>query len=149
MPSALSPSEIFDQMIAKDHFSRWMGIELIELKMGYCKLKMSIRPDMLNGFGILHGGVSFSFADSAFAFASNSHGRLSVSQTSQITHVKAAQTGDVLIAEAKELQLGNKMATYDVKVYREEDTELIALFRGSVYRTSRSFDEEESPINKQ
>lgn len=140
MSNTLSPAEIFDRMMAKDHFSRWMGIELIELRRGYCKLKMSVRPEMLNGFGILHGGVSFSFADSAFAFASNSHGRLSVSQTSQITHVKAAEAGDILMAEAEELQLGHKMATYDVKVYRDENQELIALFRGSVYRTSRSFD---------
>jgi len=140
MSKALTPSEIFDRMIAKDHFSRWMGVELLELKAGYCKLLMKVRSEMLNGFGILHGGVSFSFADSAFAFASNSHGRLSVSQTSQITHVKTAQVGDILIAEAKELQLGHKMATYDVRVYRKENAELIALFRGSVYRTSKEFD---------
>lgn len=140
MSKPLTPSEIFDRMMAKDHFSSWMGVELLDLKAGYCKLLMKVRPEMLNGFGILHGGVSFSFADSAFAFASNSHGRLSVSQTSQITHVKTAQAGDILIAEAKELQLGHKMATYDVRVYRKENAELIALFRGSVYRTSKEFD---------
>lgn len=140
MSKPLTPSEIFDRMMAKDHFSSWMGVELLDLKAGYCKLLMKVRPEMLNGFGILHGGVSFAFADSAFAFASNSHGRLSVSQTSQITHVKTAQAGDILIAEAKELQLGHKMATYDVSVYRKENAELIALFRGSVYRTSKEFD---------
>lgn len=142
MSNTLTPSQVFDRMIAKDHFSNWLGIRLLDIGSGYCKLQMTVREEMLNGFGILHGGVSFSLADSAFAFASNSHGRLSVSQNSQITHVKSATVGEVLIAEAEELHIGHKMATYDVRIYRQEKAELIALFRGSVYRTSKEFENE-------
>lgn len=143
MSDTLTPAQVFDRMMAKDHFSKWLGIELLDIGTGYCKLRMTVRAEMLNGFGILHGGVSFSLADSAFAFASNSHGRLSVSQNSQITHVKSSSAGEILIAEAEELHIGHKMATYDVRVYRQENMDLIALFRGSVYRTSKSFNNED------
>lgn len=143
MSDSLTPAQVFDQMMTQDHFSKWLGVELLDIGTGYCKLSMKVRKEMLNGFGILHGGVSFAFADSAFAFASNSHGRLSVSQNSQITHMKACHLGETLIAEAEELHIGHKMATYDVRIYRQENMDLIALFRGSVYRTSKSLHNED------
>lgn len=136
MPT-VDPIAIYEQMMKEDHFSQWLGVKLIKISAGYCQLQMTVRSEMLNGFGILHGGVSFSFADSAFAFASNSHGRLSVSQQASMTYAKPAKAGDVLIAEATQLNLGNKTATFDVKVYQKNTQETIAFFRGSVYRTSK------------
>lgn len=135
--SRANPTAIYEQMIEKDSFSQWLGIELISISLGHCQLQMTVRPEMLNGFGILHGGVSFAFADSAFAFASNSHGRLSVSQHASMTYAKPAKAGDILIAEATQLNLGHKTATFDVKVYQKTKEEIIAFFRGSVYRTSK------------
>lgn len=135
--STASPIAIYEQMIQKDNFSQWLGIELMQISVGYCQLQMIVRPEMLNGFGILHGGVSFAFADSAFAFASNSHGRLSVSQQASMTYAKPAKEGDVLIAEATQLNLGHKTATFDVKVYQKTSEVVIGFFRGSVYRTAK------------
>ncbi len=112
----INPQDIFKEMIEKDHFSRWMNVELLEIQEGYCLLKMTVRKEMLNGFGILHGGVSFAFADSAFAFASNSYGRVSVSLNASMTYSKPARESDILLAEAKKLTLGNKTATFDVLV---------------------------------
>ncbi len=131
------PLEVYHRMMDKDFFSRWMGVELVEVSEGKCTLKMTVRKEMLNGFAILHGGVSFAFADSAFAFASNSYGRLSVSQNASMTYSKQAKEGDVLVAVANEKVLGNKSGTYDVEVRNETTEEIVALFRGTVYRTSR------------
>jgi acyl-CoA thioesterase len=132
------PQQVVDRMMSKDYFSQWLGIEVLEIKDGYCKLKMIVREEMLNGFGILHGGISFSLADSAFAFAANSYGRLSVSISSSISYPKPARTDDILIAEATELTLSNRTATYDIRVYNEESEDTIALFRGTVYRTDKT-----------
>ncbi|MEO0898719.1 MAG: hydroxyphenylacetyl-CoA thioesterase PaaI [Bacteroidota bacterium] len=132
-----SPMDNVQHMMKEDYFSQWLGIEVLEVKAGSCKLAMTVRREMLNGFGILHGGVSFSLADSAFAFASNSHGRLSVALNNSITYPKAAKEGDTIYAEAIELTLGYKTATYDVVIRNQQDEE-IALFRGVVYRTSKT-----------
>ncbi len=133
----LSPKEIVDTMIAKDFFSQWLGIEVLEANEGGSKLKMTIREDMLNGFGIAHGGITYSFADSALAFASNSHGQKSVSVETSISHAISLKASDTIIAEAKEEHCSNKIGIYSVKVYKEVDQSVVALFKGTVYRTSK------------
>lgn len=132
-----TPKDIFDLMMAKDFFSQWMGVELSTISEGYCKLQMPVKKEMLNGFGILHGGVTFAFADSAFAFASNSYGKVSVSLNANMTYAKPAKEGDVLIAEAQKLSLTNRTGTFDVKVSNQTSQETIALFRGTVFRTEK------------
>ncbi len=129
---------VYKKMMEKDYFSQWMGIEPLSIKEGYCKLRMKITQTMLNGYNILHGGVTFAFADSAFAFASNSYDRLSVSMNGTMHYSKSAKEGDCLIAEAKMITLGNKTATFDVLVFQESTNETVSLFRGTVYRTSSS-----------
>lgn len=124
-------------MLAHDHFSRWMGIEVDEYREGYCKLHFTITRDMLNGFGIVHGGIIFSAADSAFAFACNSHGRLSVALDVHISFMRACKEGDRLIVEATEMHTGNKTSFYDVKVLNDTD-QIVANFRGTAYRTSKN-----------
>lgn len=130
-------TRIVDRMMQKDLFSQWLGIERLEEGEGYCKLKMTIRPEMCNGFEIAHGGISYSFADSALAFASNSHGRQSVSIETSISHLQPLKPGDVLIATAHEKSRSNKIAVYEVRVEKEDV--LVALFKGTVYRKEKDW----------
>lgn len=131
--------QIVDTMMAKDLFSQWLGIERLEEREGYSKLKMTIRPEMCNGFDIAHGGISFSFADSALAFASNSHGRHAVSIDTSISHIRAIRAGDTIIATAQEKNLSNNIGIYEVTVTKENG-ELVALFRGTVFRKETIWD---------
>ena len=129
---------IINQMMEKDWFSQWLQVKRIEEGPGFCVLEMTVRKEMLNGFGILHGGVSFAFADSAFAFASNSRGRKAVSIETSITHFSAGKEGDVLRTYVTEQHVSNKIGTYLIEV-RNQDDEKIALFKGTVYRTSKEW----------
>ena len=123
-------------MLDKDAFSRWMGIAVDEFREGYCRLHYTITEDMLNGFGIVHGGIIFSGADSAFAFACNSHGILSVALDVHITFIRAAKAGDVMTVTAKEIHTGNKTSFYDVATTNAAD-EIVAVFKGTAYRTGK------------
>jgi len=128
--------KVFDKMMSKDYCSQWMGIEAIVLEEGHCKIRMTVHKDMLNGYAILHGGIAYAFADSAFAFASNSYGRLAVSINGAMSFAKSAKEGDVLYAEAKALTVGHKTAEFDVNVTNESG-EIYYRFRGTVYRKSQ------------
>ncbi|MGB8191322.1 MAG: hydroxyphenylacetyl-CoA thioesterase PaaI [Chitinophagaceae bacterium] len=125
-------TQIVDRMMSKDLFSQWLGIERVEEGAGYCKLKMMVRAEMCNGFDIAHGGITYSLADSALAFASNSHGRQAVSIETSISHIRPLKVGDVLIATAREMSCSNRIGIYEVRVERENET--VALFKGTVYR---------------
>ena len=135
---SLRPKNIYDEMIAKDWFSQWLGIELLDIGEGSCKLKMTVRDEMLNGFGIAHGGITYSFADSAFAFASNSQGRKAVSIETSINHVASLRSGDVILAEANEESRSNKTGVYRI-IVSKENGEKVAIFKGMVYRTSEDW----------
>lgn len=130
---------IVDAMMEKDRFSQWLGIERIEEKEGFCKLKMIIRKEMCNGFEIAHGGISFSLADSALAFASNSYGRHALSIETSISHIKPLKAGDTIIATATEQSKSNKIGIYEVRIENEKN-ELVALFKGTVYRKDAEWD---------
>lgn len=130
--------KIVNQMYDNDLFSQWLGIERLEVGPGRCVLRMQIRPEMLNGFGIAHGGITFSLADSAFAFASNSRGRHAVSIDTSIAHMISLKAGDIITATAIEEQLGHRIGHYRVEV-RNEAREMVALFRGIVYRKSQEW----------
>lgn len=117
----------------KDMFTQWLGIEQLELQPGYCKLKMVIRQDMVNGFGIAHGGITYSFADSALAFASNTSEKQSVSIETSISHIKMLKPGELIIATATQKSSTNKIGIYEVAVTKESG-ELVALFKGTVYQ---------------
>ena len=132
---------VFQKMMSKDYCSQWMGIEPILIEEGHCKIKMTVKKEMLNGHGIMHGGIAFAFADSAFAFASNSFGRLAVSINGCMSYAKSAKEGEVLIAEAKPLNVTHKTADFDVNVMNEEG-EIYYYFRGTVYRSSKNVIEE-------
>lgn len=130
--------KVVEQMLKNDLFSRWLGIEPVTIQKGRCVLKMSVRKEMLNGFAIAHGGITYSLADSALAFASNSHGRKSVSVETSISHVEPVNEGDVLIADAAEVSISNKIAVYHITVKNQEE-KVVALFKGTVYRTAKQW----------
>jgi acyl-CoA thioesterase len=132
-------TKIIDLMMNKDYFSQWLGIERLEEKTGSCKLRMTVRQEMCNGFEIAHGGISFSFADSALAFASNSHGRKAMSIETSISHVKPLKAGDVITATAIEQSLTNRIDNYYIEVQKESG-EIVALFKGTVFRTEKEWE---------
>lgn len=134
-----SPKEIVDTMMAKDFFSQWLGIKVLETGNGISKLSMTVRKEMLNGFGIAHGGITYCLADSALAFSSNSHGKKAVSVETSISHTISLAEGDEIIAEAKEEHCSNKIGTYTVIIKRTSDNAVVALFKGTVYRISKEW----------
>ncbi|SMO78471.1 PaaI family thioesterase [Gracilimonas mengyeensis] len=132
---------IIQNMLSNDPFSQWMGIEVKASEPGYCKLSMKVREEMTNGFGVCHGGITFSLADSALAFASNSRGSVSLALENNINYTKKVQVDDILFAETEELQNGRTIGVYKVRVTNQHE-DLIAEFRGTVYRTGQKHDSE-------
>jgi acyl-CoA thioesterase len=130
---------VVSHMLAHDEFSRWLGVELLEVQPDRVTIRMVVRKDMTNGFGVCHGGVTFAFADSAFAFASNTGGLVSVSIENSMTYPAAVLVGDVLVAEAEQEASSRRLAYYRVRVTRDDGT-VVALFRGTVYQTDREHD---------
>lgn len=139
----MDPQELARRVVARmmeeDAFSRWLGIGIISISPGACTLRMTVREGMNNGFRITHGGISYCVADSALAFASNSHGIHAVSIETSISHVKPVRSGDVLTAKAEELSRSNRIAVYQIGVVNQEGT-TVALFKGTVFRTGKEWE---------
>ena len=131
--------KITQKMLGEDAFSRWLGVELLDIGPGYCSLQMKVRPEMLNGFYIAHGGITYSLADSALAFASNSHGQHAVSIHTAIRHTKSLTADDTIIATAEEEFKNHKIGVYHIKV-KNQKGELVASFNGTVYRKSKEWE---------
>lgn len=129
---------VVNKMYDNDAFSQWMGIERVETMKGRSVLRMLVKKEMLNGFDIIHGGVTFSLADSALAFAANSHGKQSLVVEASMSFTKPAREGDTLTAIAREIHLSNKIGLYNIQI-TNQDEELIAIFKGTVYRTSKDW----------
>ncbi len=127
------------KMLSQDAFSQWLGIEILECEIGRCKVGMTIRKEMLNSMNKAHGGISYSLADTAFGFAANTHGKYAVSIETSINHIEALDEGDYLIAESVIEKVKNKLAFNVVEVKRGK--ELVALFKGIVYRTQKDWEE--------
>jgi acyl-CoA thioesterase len=133
----MNPAAIVSKMLENDAFSRWLGIEVVHCEAGACTLSMQIRSEMLNGFGIAHGGITYALADSALAFASNAHGRKALSIETSINHTETLKDGDKIIAVATELSLKNSIAIYQVTITSKDKQ--VALFKGIVYRTEKEW----------
>lgn len=131
------PEEVVAHMMKHDEFSRWLGIEVLDVQEGYSKIKMTVRPEMVNGFGIVHGGIPFSFADSAFAFACNNRNVLSVALDTSINFIKPVHVGDVLQAEAKEIHNGRSTGLYHITISNQHNHE-VAIFKGTCFRTHKT-----------
>jgi len=130
-------TSVVDHMMENDYFSQWMQVKVLGIKEGYSKIQMTIRKEMVNGFGIVHGGLPFSLADSAFAFACNNRNNLSVALDVTITFTKAVNVGDILTAEAKEFHNGRSTGVYIITVSNQKN-EQIALFKGTCFRTGKT-----------
>lgn len=120
-------------MYERDTATQGLGMQLLEVRPGYARLSMLVRPDMLNGHQTCHGGFIFALADSAFAFACNSHNFNTVGAGCTIDYLAPGRAGDVLTAEGVEQALAGKSGIYDVKVSNQEGR-TIALFRGKSIR---------------
>ena len=132
-------AKIVDKMFFNDPFSQWLGIERVTEKIGEVNLKMTIRNEMLNGFGIAHGGITYSLADSALAFSANSNGIQSVSIDTSVSHTKPLKEGDVITTQVEEISLTNKTGIYQIKIVNQKQ-ELVAFFKGTVYRTGKEWE---------
>lgn len=132
-----TPQAVVDKMMQNDLFSQWLGIDVLEIKEGYSKITMTIRPEMVNGFGIVHGGVAFSMADSAFAFACNNRNVLSVALDTSINFIKPVHSGDILVAEANELHNGKTTGLYHITITNQHG-HIVAVFKGTCFRTHKA-----------
>ena len=127
---------VIDYAMGKDLFSQWLGIKIIEIREGYSMIKMTVRKEMINGLGIVHGGISFSLADSAFAFACNSRNNLSVALDTSINFLKPVHVDDELVAEAKEIHNGKSTGLYHITIINQRN-HVVAIFKGTCFRTGK------------
>jgi len=132
----VNPGSVVNHMMENDFFSQWLGIEVLEIKEGYSRIKMTVRKEMVNGFGIVHGGIPFSLADSAFAFACNNRNNLSVALDTSINFIKPVHVGDTLIAEATEIHNGRSTGLYHITITNQNKHD-VALFKGLCFRTNK------------
>ncbi|HET9747192.1 MAG TPA: hydroxyphenylacetyl-CoA thioesterase PaaI [Chitinophagaceae bacterium] len=128
--------DVVNHMMENDFFSQWLGIEVLDIKEGYSKIRMTVRKEMVNGFGIVHGGIPFSLADSAFAFACNNRNNLSVALDTSINFIKPVQVGDELTAEATEVHNGKSTGLYHIAITNQSN-HIVAHFKGLCFRTQK------------
>jgi acyl-CoA thioesterase len=135
----LEPQNIPHKMLSLDPFSQWLGIEIIDVSEGYCKLGLEIRYDMLNSMQKAHGGIAYALADTAFGFAANTHGKFAVSIETSINHIEALEEGDYLMAETELDVTKNKLGFSFVKLTC--GNKVVAIFKGVVYRTGKEWED--------
>jgi acyl-CoA thioesterase len=133
-----TPEAIVAEMMNSDAYSKWLGVQVQYISHGKCVLSCTINSDMLNGFGIAHGGITYALSDSALAFAANSHGQQCMSIETSIAHIKTVQPNDMLTATCHEIQRGKTVGRYVVDVVNQHD-ELVARFNGTVFRTEKTW----------
>ena len=135
----MTSKEIIEKMMASDQMSQWLGIEIIDYTAGAVSLKMIVRSEMVNGFDVCHGGITYSLADSALAFSSNSHGLKSMSIETSISHLKKVFVNDILTVTSEELSLTRKTGVYLMQV-KNQNGEQVANFKGTVYRSEHNWE---------
>lgn len=135
----MTPKEIIDKMMAEDKMSQWLGIEILNYDPGSIGVRMTVRAEMVNGFNVTHGGITYSLADSALAFSANSHGIRSMSIETSISHLKSVHVDDVLTVKTTQLTLTRKTGVYMMDVTNQKN-ELVAHFKGTVYRSDKAWD---------
>ncbi len=137
MEQDITARKVVDYMMQHDQFSQWLGIEVLEIKEGYSKIQMVVRQEMINGLGIVHGGIAFSLADSAFAFACNNRNNLSVALDTSINFLKPVHVNDVLMAQAKEIHNGKSTGLYHIVITNQYQHD-VAVFKGTCFRTHKN-----------
>ncbi len=132
-------AKIPHKMLSQDAYSSWLGIEIISAEVGCVTVGMTIRKEMLNSMNKAHGGITYALADTAFGFTANTHGKYAVSIETSINHIEALEVGDYITATATVNLQKNKVGFNVVEVKR--GNELVALFKGVVYRTNKDWTE--------
>ena len=130
------PEKIVLKMISNDSFSSWLDLEIEGVKKGYCKLKATINKHMTNGFDLAHGGICYSIADSCFAFAANSTGKISLTKSASINYLKKVEINDIITAECHQLNENSNLFTVHLFNQRNEE---IALFKGTAHFTNKDW----------
>jgi acyl-CoA thioesterase len=130
--------KVVEKMMSEDAFSKWLGIEILEITTSFCRLKLKVREEMTNGFDIAHGGITYSLADSCLAFAANSDGIQAVSIETSISHTKKVTSGDTLTATSKQINKSSKTALYYITIINQNNQE-VAHFKGTVFRTEKEW----------
>ncbi len=126
-----SPEDIIALMMEKDAFSQWMGVSIKSISKGSCVLECTVHDDMLNGFNIAHGGISYSLSDSALAFSANSYGYQCVSIETSISPVRPVHLNDTLTVSCEEIHRGKTIGIYTVEI-KNQEFKLISKFKGTV-----------------
>lgn len=134
-------NRVLEKMLEQDTFGKWLNPTIKKIDAGYCLMTLSVRPEFLNGVGTVHGGIVFGIADTAFAYASNSHNRVAVALDVSISYPNAGQPNDLFTIEAKEIYLGGRTAIYQVTVTNQQNL-LLGIFQGTVFRTAKKYFEE-------
>jgi len=134
----MKPTTIPEKMLSQDAFSSWLGIEILEISLGKCKVGLKIRKEMLNSMQKAHGGITYALADTAFGFAANTHGNYAVSIETSINHIEALHENDYITAESIVEVTKNKLGFHIVELKKGE--QIVALFKGVVYRTSKEWE---------
>tara|TARA_X000000950_G_scaffold165155_1_gene201852 strand:+ start:9752 stop:10153 length:402 start_codon:yes stop_codon:yes gene_type:complete len=129
----VSPEEIVEKMIAKDSFSKWLNLDIINIKKGSCILKTTITKEMTNGFKLSHGGICFSIADSCLAFSANSYGRISLTKSAEIQFIKKVNINDTITAKCHRSEIDKNNFNIDLINQHQEK---IANFIGTVHFTN-------------
>lgn len=137
MDHQVTAQAVAEKVFEKDLFSQWLGIEILEIKDGFSKIAMTVRSEMINGLGIVHGGIAFSLADSAFAFACNNRNNLSVALDTSINFLKPVQVGDRLEAIATEIHNGRSTGLYQISICNQNQV-VVAIFKGTCFRTGKN-----------
>ena len=132
----MSPEKIVHKMMSNDLFSKWLGIEIISIKKGYCKLSSTISKEMTNGFNLAHGGICYSLADSCFAFTANSFGKISLTKSAEISYLKKVELNDTIFAECKQNQKDSSLFTVNIFNHKKEE---IAHFKGIAHFTNKDW----------
>lgn len=134
-----NPLVIANYLLSQDPFSLWMGIEVLEADLGYCKVGCTITNQMCNGFGVTHGGILFSLADTALAFSAATYGKVALAIDNSISFMQKTTAGQKVTASSRILHQSHKIAVFDIKIFKESE-ELIAHMKGTVYRTSKEIE---------
>ena len=132
----LTPKEIVSKMLNNDAMSQWLGIKLVKIEKGNVSISMVVKKEMTNGFGIAHGGITYSLSDSCLAFSANTHGIHSVSIETSISHLKPVNVGDVLTAKTTEISLTKRVGVYQIEVFNQNN-HLVSTLKGTMYRTGK------------
>lgn len=139
-PIPPKPLDIANSLLSKDPFSLWMGIEVLEADLGYCKVSCTVSSEMTNGFGVTHGGIVFSLADTALAFSAATFGKVALAIDNSISFMQKTLPGQKIIATSTVMHQTHKTAVFDIRVTRDDDDELIAQMKGTVYRTGKDIE---------